>query len=272
MARVKDTRYFTDKARSVHGDKYDYSQSVYNGTNDPITIICPEHGAFTLKRAGSHHKHGQGCKKCRRKSYPCKICGGPIYGREKPRKKSKRYCSVSCREVWKQSNRTFVECVVCGVAVERTLAAVEKREAFCCGLECQRQWSFQENHSAYKNVDWLERSRRAKATYKKSSQNRRRKENRVLQAVKRELARLKSRTDGRLKSANPSLYDRIARRLRMNKGRVGKRYVKPKGGTIDSELRRLEAMARRCPLRTKIQSKISAMKKRRSRTGWELET
>ena len=37
---------FIEKARKVHGDKYDYSKSVYNGPYEKLCVICPEHGEF----------------------------------------------------------------------------------------------------------------------------------------------------------------------------------------------------------------------------------
>ena len=56
------TEQFVEKAKKIHGDKYDYSQSVYLGSNKDITIICPEHGPFTQR--ASAHLLGQGCPKC----------------------------------------------------------------------------------------------------------------------------------------------------------------------------------------------------------------
>lgn len=56
------TSDFIKKARSVHGDKYDYSKAEYKGNTEKICIICPEHGEF-WQTAGSHLK-GIGCPKC----------------------------------------------------------------------------------------------------------------------------------------------------------------------------------------------------------------
>jgi len=56
------TEQFIEKARQVHGDKYDYSQSVYVNTRTPICIICPEHGEF--KQTPNMHLQGNGCPKC----------------------------------------------------------------------------------------------------------------------------------------------------------------------------------------------------------------
>lgn len=56
---------FIERARAVHGDKYDYSKVVYVGGRYKVTIICPEHGEFEL-RPFLHWK-GRGCQKCARK-------------------------------------------------------------------------------------------------------------------------------------------------------------------------------------------------------------
>ena len=48
MPRTITTEEFIKKAKAVHGDKYDYSKSIYNGVNNKIEIICPEHGSFWM--------------------------------------------------------------------------------------------------------------------------------------------------------------------------------------------------------------------------------
>lgn len=53
---------FIAKARSVHGDKYDYSSTVYAGAKKKLNILCPEHGEFS-QEAYAHTK-GKGCPKC----------------------------------------------------------------------------------------------------------------------------------------------------------------------------------------------------------------
>lgn len=56
------TERFIEKARFVHGDKYDYSKSEYKRTNDKVCIICPEHGEFW--QTPHNHLKGTGCPKC----------------------------------------------------------------------------------------------------------------------------------------------------------------------------------------------------------------
>lgn len=54
---------FIKKAREVHGNKFDYSKSVYKTNKFPITIICPEHGEFETTPVV--HLKGFNCPHCR---------------------------------------------------------------------------------------------------------------------------------------------------------------------------------------------------------------
>ena len=56
------TEKFINKAREIHGDKYDYSKVQYSVGKENVTIICPIHGDFEM----SPHSHlaGRGCPKC----------------------------------------------------------------------------------------------------------------------------------------------------------------------------------------------------------------
>lgn len=57
-----DTDSFIEKAKAIHGDKYDYSRVVYKNNKTPVEIICPIHGVF--KQTPDKHLSGQGCPMC----------------------------------------------------------------------------------------------------------------------------------------------------------------------------------------------------------------
>lgn len=57
------TDEFIIRSKKIHGNKYDYSNSIYNGATNPIEIICPKHGPFS-QSAGAHMTMGQGCPSC----------------------------------------------------------------------------------------------------------------------------------------------------------------------------------------------------------------
>ncbi len=56
------TEEFIEKAKAVHGDRYDYSQVEYEGSKKPITIACLEHGLFN--QIPNAHLNDQGCPDC----------------------------------------------------------------------------------------------------------------------------------------------------------------------------------------------------------------
>lgn len=53
---------FIEKAKKVHGDKYDFSKSVYIKSCEKITVTCKKHGDFLITPNGL--LMGRGCKKC----------------------------------------------------------------------------------------------------------------------------------------------------------------------------------------------------------------
>lgn len=57
------TQSFVNKAKLIHGDKYDYSRVKYNKSNIKVDIICPKHGSF--KQSPNKHLMGEGCPLCK---------------------------------------------------------------------------------------------------------------------------------------------------------------------------------------------------------------
>ena len=60
MKRIT-TEIFIERAKKVHGNKYDYSKVEYKGKDEKVCIICPKHGEF-WQTPHNHYKHG--CPKC----------------------------------------------------------------------------------------------------------------------------------------------------------------------------------------------------------------
>ena len=58
-----NTETFVEKARRVHGDRYDYSLVEYQLDNNKVEIICKKHGVF--KQSPNPHLQGQGCPNCK---------------------------------------------------------------------------------------------------------------------------------------------------------------------------------------------------------------
>lgn len=56
------TDEWVKRAKSQHGDRYDYSKVVYRGYSAEIEIVCRDHGAFWQRE--NNHRNGAGCPKC----------------------------------------------------------------------------------------------------------------------------------------------------------------------------------------------------------------
>ena len=56
------TEKFIEKAKEIHGNRYDYSKVEYVNNRTKVCIICPEHGEFWQTPA--NHLKGSNCPKC----------------------------------------------------------------------------------------------------------------------------------------------------------------------------------------------------------------
>ena len=63
MGKKLTKEQFIEKARKIHGDKYDYSLVEYKTNKGKIKIICPDHGIF--EQRVNNHLQKTGCPFCR---------------------------------------------------------------------------------------------------------------------------------------------------------------------------------------------------------------
>lgn len=66
LKKIKTKEEFIEKAKLVHGDKYDYSHVNYVNSHEKVCIICPKHGEFW--QSPKDHLRKRGCPKCGRES------------------------------------------------------------------------------------------------------------------------------------------------------------------------------------------------------------
>ena len=62
MTKTLTTQEFIEKAKEIHGDKYDYSKVDYINTKTKVIIICKIHGEFIQKP--NSHLINHGCPQC----------------------------------------------------------------------------------------------------------------------------------------------------------------------------------------------------------------
>lgn len=64
MSRKLTTEEFVQKAREVHGDKYDYSKVDYKNKDSKVCIICKEDGHGEFYQRPRDHIRGNNCPRC----------------------------------------------------------------------------------------------------------------------------------------------------------------------------------------------------------------
>lgn len=61
-SKRSSTLEFIQKAKIVHGDRFNYSRVKYVEAIDPVEIICKKHGVF--RQRPGNHLNGHGCSEC----------------------------------------------------------------------------------------------------------------------------------------------------------------------------------------------------------------
>lgn len=64
MSKNRTTEDFINIAKSIHGDKYDYSKVKYTNQREKVQLTCSIHGEFEIEPR-YHTLDGRGCKKCK---------------------------------------------------------------------------------------------------------------------------------------------------------------------------------------------------------------
>jgi hypothetical protein len=62
MPAKTTTQKFIQQAHATHGDKYDYSLTLYTGRNYKVSIVCRTHGPFL--QSPQNHLNGANCPVC----------------------------------------------------------------------------------------------------------------------------------------------------------------------------------------------------------------
>lgn len=171
MAVHERTRKWISKAIAIHGDLYDYSETEYISTKDPISFICRIHGKVTIPQAGIHLRKIKpgGCQQCGwekiRKHGFCKDCGAQTSNKKMVRcescsqskkkeidaKRTKKcktcgseykgdprsaFCSNNCYRSYREIHDPLIKinCVICGE--EKQIRLKQKSSNNCCSKEC----------------------------------------------------------------------------------------------------------------------------------------
>lgn len=302
MAVVKDTRSFIESSRRVHGERYDYSLSDWNGPGNEIVVICRVCGPFKIT-ADSHYRKGCGCRECalktrarrqgsyqvcpycrkwakyRGSSRACRQCvktGVAKKIRQKHYEKLMRRVCESCgkqfiaqrkeQKICKQSchKKQTVLRVRCCVCAKQFYKQEQKiLDRNCCSQECQRNLALVENRGKpYPRKLPVLNS----MFFLSFSQCKRCTDE--MRSVRRAFYRLLERSKGNTKHSDPwmrSVRSKLAAiRSRPAAGNAKSRVTGGLDGALNRMIRRSK-WQRQGMWTLKIYNKLSNMKKRRRR-------
>ena len=68
MAKKLTQEEFIERAKEVHGDRYDYSKVEYKDSKSHIEIYCKTHSKWFIKTPNQHISRKEGCKQCGKES------------------------------------------------------------------------------------------------------------------------------------------------------------------------------------------------------------
>ena len=128
-----DTTEFIRKARKVHSDKYDYSNSEYTGTHNKIEIICPKHGAFF--QTATNHLSGKGCKYCGRDKISTKQRSNTVDFICKARKVHGDQYDYSKVEYVKNDSKVTIICPIHGEFEQTPSGHLSGKGCMHCGTQ-----------------------------------------------------------------------------------------------------------------------------------------
>lgn len=314
MGTVKDTESFIAASVALHGNRYDYSQSIWTRTSGRITVICRVCGPFEIT-ADSHYRKGCGCRECglksraRRKgqyqvcpycrkwakyrntSRRCRDCADLHVKKTETNRTIKNtrscpsckksftstdkrqvYCSRDCGFQGRTLERATVPCGYCGSEVTKPRQHIEKFHAVFCDLTCQQKWRAIKSNGTDTVSYWTRRSERAKDRWKKTKSRERRKANKWLQIIPKQMARLRSKKsqanktawERKCESASSTLRQRVVQRPRVAR----KKAVLSWESAVIRQLKAVEGKVRRQtrgPWERKCDSVASNLRKRAKR-------
>lgn len=89
---------FIKRAKVIHGDEYDYSETCYENMHSSVRIVCSVHGVF--EQNPQAHLRGQGCPVCGKEK--CRLTMMKKYGTDNPMKVPEFYKKArnTCRKTY----------------------------------------------------------------------------------------------------------------------------------------------------------------------------
>jgi len=124
---------FLQRAQSVHGAVYDYSDTNYVGARKDVFIKCRIHGVFSQRACD--HMSGAGCPKCRKRQAPATV---ECFIKKARAIHGKRYSFASTKYI---NSRTKVEITCKSHGVFKQTPAAHIQGAGCPKCRPDGAWS-----------------------------------------------------------------------------------------------------------------------------------
>jgi hypothetical protein len=124
---------FIEKAKQIHNDRYDYSETIYKSSIEKVTIICIAHGPF--EQNPSSHLYGNGCPKCGRKECGNKTRSNTDIFVEKAKKVHGDKYNYTKTIYTKSINKIIITCYKHGDFEQLVSQHLQGRGCFQCGSE-----------------------------------------------------------------------------------------------------------------------------------------
>lgn len=109
-----NTDIFIERSKKTHGDRYDYSKSVYVNKRTKIKITCPIHGDFL--QCPQNHMKGQGCPECGKKyASEWRCFGWESFVSESNKRFNGEYSFPYIKDEYRNSHsKVTIKCDKCG--------------------------------------------------------------------------------------------------------------------------------------------------------------
>lgn len=135
MTRKLTQTEFVSRAKEIHGDKYDYSNSIYVNSSTKLIVICRKHGQFLT--APSTHIMGKrrGCPKCGYDSVRKKMSYTHEEYIAKAIAKHNNYYDYSKTLYINSKNKIVVTCLKHGDFITDPSHHLQGIGCFKCGIE-----------------------------------------------------------------------------------------------------------------------------------------
>lgn len=124
---------FIRRARIIHGDKYDYSKSVYVNSKTHLIIICPIHGEF-LQTPTDHIDAKHGCPKCGKEKASAGRANGLVKFTEKANIKHGWFYDYNLiKEYINNKTPVPIVCPIHGMFMQRPDSHLSGKGCTACG-------------------------------------------------------------------------------------------------------------------------------------------